>query len=275
MKRIIALFLTATAFCFSNMAHAEKENVVAEVNGLAITKDDFDRRYKESLKIFKFTPPTKANVLNEIISFELGVQEAKKLGIDKDPKVQERVNAVLYQSLVEHQLTEKFNRAVDISEKEARDYCKKNPPIRTSHIYVALKTAALKAEEEAAYKKIKEAQAALNSGTPFEKVVAKYSEGYATGSGGDIGFQGKDKLDPTYYMEAKKLKTGAITAQPVRSQFGLHIIKLVGIQDCNSINVPEYQRIVFDEKRTKIFDDYLSGLRSKAKISINKDMIKE
>src|SRR3989344_1114646 len=167
--------------------------VVAKINSKEISKEEFDRRYKENIQIFKFTPPTKANVLNDIINFELAVQEAKKIGLDQRPEIQERINAVLYQSLVEHALSEKFKMAVDVTEKEARDFCRKNPEIRTSHVYVPLKTAALKAEEEAAYKKIHAAQKALAKGKKFEAVVAEYSEGYATNTGGDIGFQTKDK----------------------------------------------------------------------------------
>ncbi len=271
---ILSFFIFAHAI-LGVTAVAAPGDAAAVINGKEISKEDFQRRYKENIQIFKFTPPTKANVLNDIINFELAVQEAKRQGIDKKPEVMERINAVLYQSLIEEELSDKFKKVVDVSDKEARDFCRRNPAVRTSHVYVALKPAALKAEEEAAYKKIKEAQAAIAGGMQFEQVVAKYSEGYATGSGGDIGFQSKDKLDPTYYMEARKLRPGAITNQPIRSQFGLHIIKLSSIQDCATINIPEWQRMVFDEKRAKIFEEYLGGLRSKAKVSINQEAIKE
>jgi len=66
-----------------------------------------------------------------------------------------------------------------------------------------------------------------------------------------------------------------ISKRPVRSQLGFHIVKLTGIQDCGSINVPEWQRMVFDEKRTKIFQDYLSSLRKRGKVSVNEALIKE
>ena len=269
LSLITFTFLTSQAWC------AAESGAVAVINGKELSKDEFDRRYKENIKIFKYTPPTKANVLNDIINFELAVAEAKKLGIDKEPAVQERLDAVLYQSLIEKQLSEKFQKAVDVSEKEAHDFCKRNPSVRTSHIYVPLKTAALKTEEEEAYKKIKIAQDALAKGDKFEKVATKYSEGIGTTTGGDIGFKTKIELDPTYYMEARKLKVGQISKGPIRSQFGLHIIKLVAIQDCNHINVPEWQRMVFDEKRGKIYEDYLGELRNNAKVSINKDLIKE
>ncbi len=253
---------------------ATTNNVVATINGKDLTKEEFDRRYKENIQIFKFTPPTKANVLNDIINFELAVQEAKKEGLDKDPQIQERLNAVLYQSLVEKQLTGKFRSVVDVTDKEARDFCKRNPAVRASHVFVALKPAALKTEEAAAMKKIKDAEAAIAGGMKFEQAVTKFSEGYASEAGGDIGYQTKDKLDPTFYMEARKLSVGDMS-KPVRSQFGMHLIKLTGVQDCGKINIPEWQRMVFDEKRAKIFEDFMKSLRSKAKVSINDALIKE
>ena len=253
---------------------ATSNDVVATINGKDLTKVEFDRRYKENIQIFKFTPPTKANVLNDIINFELAVQEAKKQGLDKDPQIQERLNAVLYQSLVEKQLTEKFRSAVDVTEKEARDFCKRNPAVRASHVFVALKPAALKSEEDAANKKIREAQAALSAGMKFEQAVTKFSEGYATEAGGDIGYQTKDKLDPTFYMETRKLSMNEVS-KPVRSQFGMHLIKLTGVQDCAKISIPEWQRMVFDEKRAKIFEDFMRTLRAKAKVSVNDALIKE
>ena len=274
MLRKTSLFVAAL-LSVCTLAHAAVDgDIIANINGKALSKKEFDRRYKENVLIFKFTPPTKASVLNDIINFELAVEEAKKQGLDKNPDIQERINAVLYQALVEHALSDKFKKAVNVTEEEARDFCNRYPEIRTSHIYIPLKQTALKAEEEKAYQKIRAAEKELNSGTAFEKVVAEYSDGYATTAGGDIGFQTKDKLDPTYFDTAAKLSVGDVS-KIIRSQFGLHIIKLTDKKSCKDINIPEFQRMVYDEKRGKIFSDYLSGLRSKAKVSINQNLIKE
>lgn len=257
-------------------AHAAPDpNTVAEVNGKKISKDEFDRRYKENIQFFKYGAPTKQNVLNDIINFELAVQEAKTLGLDKDPAIQERMNTVLYQALVERQLAGKFKSVIDVTEAEAKDYCRKNPAVRISHIYVPLKPAALKSEEEAANKKIKDLQAKLST-TAFEKVVASNpDQGFSASTGGDTGFATKVQLDPAVYAEARKLGLNEVSKRPVRSQLGLHIVKLTGVQDCGQINVPEWQRMVFDEKRTKIFQDYLSSLRSRGKVSVNEKLIQE
>lgn len=272
--RLKISFFLITLLGIHPLAHGAVENTVANINGKELSKEDFDRRYKENIQIFKFTPPTKANVLNDIISFELTVQEAKRIGLDKNPSVQERMNQALYQSMIEQQLSDKFKKAVEVSDKEAKDFCRRNPAVRTSHVYVALRPAALKSEEDAAIKKIKEAQAAINGGMKFEQAVAKFSEGFATTTNGDVGYQTKVDLDPTYYAEARKLSVGSVS-NIVRSQLGLHIIKLTGIQECTNINIPEWQRMVFDERRAKIVEEYFAGLRSKAKITVNKDLIKE
>ena len=273
--KFIGLAGLVTTVALSTAQAALDKDTAAEVNGQKITKEDFDRRYKENLAFFNYTEPTKANVLNSIINFEIVVQEAKKAGLEKDPQVQERMRAVLYQSMIERQLADKFKGAVDISEQEARDYCNRYPEIRISHVYVALKPTALKAETEAAEAKIKEAQAALGKGQKFEQVVANYSEGYAVAAGGDTGFVNKSKLDPAVYREARKLSVGEVTKKAVRSQLGLHLVKLTAIRDCKSIDIPEWQRMVFDEKRVKILDSYLSSLRSKAKVSVNDAVVKE
>jgi len=269
------LILSKAIFISLSALAAVDPNIAADINGRTLSKTEFERRYKENIQFFKYEVPTKANILNDIINFEIAVQEAKRLGLDQDPQVQERMNAVLYQSLVEKQLAEKFRGAVDISEKEARDYCKRNPAVRFNHVYVPLKSSPLKAEEEEAKKRIAEAQAAIAKGVPFEKVVAQFSDGASSTSAGDTGFVAKIQIDPALYAEARRLSVGGVSKAPVRSQLGLHLVRLSAVQNCATINIPEWQRMVFDEKRAKIFKDYLSSLRAKAKVSINNEVVKE
>jgi peptidyl-prolyl cis-trans isomerase C len=267
---LVLLSLGATTW-----SHAADPNVVAEINGMKLSKEEFDRRYKESIANFRFGAPTKAAVLDEIIQFELAAQEARKLGLDRDPRVQERISMVLHNSLIESQLAERFRGAIDISEKEARDFCRRNPAVRFSHIYVALPPAALKTQEEAARKKIAEAQAALAQGMAFERAVARFSEGATVAAGGDTGFVNKSQIDPTLYAEARKLRPGEVSKNSVRSQLGLHLVRTTAVQECGNINIPEWQRLVFDEKRVKITQDYLAGLRAKGKVTINSALVRE
>ncbi|MBO9128734.1 peptidylprolyl isomerase PrsA [Bacillus sp. 165] len=99
-----------------------------------------------------------------------------------------------------------------ITDKELKENYK--PEIQASHILVA---------DEA---KAKEIKARLDKGEDFAKLAKEFSED--TGSaenGGDLGFFGPGKMVAEFEAVAYKLKVGEIS-EPVKSQFGYHIIKL-------------------------------------------------
>ena len=250
------------------------KGTIAVIDGKKISTREFNRRYKDNIRYFKFTPPTRENVLNDIIKFELGVKEARRRGLDKDPEIKERMQTVLYQALVDKVLSKRFKK-IEVKDSDVSMWCKKFPEVRTSHVYIPLRVDALESEKKEAFKKAGDALASLKNGTAFEKVVSQYSEGYATAAGGDIGFQMKDKLDPTYYAAATALPIGGTTKTTVRSQFGLHLIKLTGKKSCSEINVAEWKRMIYDEKRTRMFNNFLERLRRKASVQINHGLLKQ
>ncbi len=275
MKRSYLIFFALSAALFSVLAFAATE--LARVNEKVISLEDFNNRYKDSLKFFNYKAPTKKNVLDDIIKREVGVQEAKKLGLDKDPEVVERINTVLYQSLLDKKLSSKFE-AIQLSEKEVEDYYRRNPEIRVSHIFVQVRFDANTSQEKAAHDKMKKIQLALKdglkNGKTFAEIATTFSEGVGASTGGDMGYQTKDKLDSTFYSSAVKLKQGDIS-DIVRSQFGYHIIKLTGVRDYKETDKGQIKRLLFDEKRSALFDSYMEDLKKKSKVSVNYNLIKE
>lgn len=276
MRRTLVLFgLIVGAFAINVYAATE----LARINENVITLEDFNGKYKENLKFFRYKAPTKKNVLDDMVKRDLGIQEAKKLGLDKDPEVVERINTVLYHSLLDKKLATKFD-TIQITNDEIEDYYKKNPEIRTSHIFVQVRFDATPAQEKVALEKIKKIQgilnAALKSGKQtFAEIARTYSEGVAAAAGGDIDYQTKDKLDPVYYQASVDLKKVGNLSGIVRSQFGYHVIKLTGIKEFKEVDRGQYKRIIFDEKRAKIFETYMDDLKKKSKISVHYDLLKE
>lgn len=64
-------------------------------------------------------------------------------------------------------------------------------------------------------------------GVDFAEAASNYSDDMATASkGGDLGFFGKSDMDSVFTKAAFSLKDGKIS-QPVRTQFGYHLIKVV------------------------------------------------
>ncbi|MGM2818330.1 peptidylprolyl isomerase PrsA [Bacillus cereus group sp. Bce001] len=104
-----------------------------------------------------------------------------------------------------------------ITDKELKDNYK--PEIKASHILV---------KDEATAKKVKEE---LGQGKSFEELAKQYSED--TGSkekGGDLGFFGPGKMVKEFEDAAYKLKKDEVS-EPVKSQFGYHIIKVTDIKE--------------------------------------------
>lgn len=275
-KNLIVLtsILSATA---AITAYAAAE--LARINGSVITLEDFNNKYRENMKFFRYKTPTKENVLEDLIRRDLGIQEAKRLGLDKDPEVIDRVNTVLYHSLLDKMLAKKFD-AIAISNDEIEEYYKQNPEVRTSHIFVQVRVDATKAQEAAAYKKMLTIKGildgAMKSGKEtFAEIARKHSEGVAAAAGGDIDYQTKDKLDPAYYAAAVALKKPGNLSSILRTQFGYHIIKLTAVKEFKDVDRGQYKRIIFDEKRAKIFEAYMDDLKKKAKISVNYNLLKD
>ena len=88
--------------------------------------------------------------------------------------------------------------------------------IKASHILVDKHSQALKIIEE------------LQKGTPFKDLAKKYSTCPSRKRGGALGSFGRGKMVKPFESAAFSLKKGEITKEPVKTQFGYHIIKRTG-----------------------------------------------
>lgn len=248
---------------------------LARVNKTVISVEELNKKFKEGLKLYQFKLPTKAGFLEDLIKRELGIQEAKRLGLDKDPDVQDKMNTLLYHALIEKQLQGEFDK-IQISDDEAKGFYSKYPEIRTSHIFVAVRPGATSEEEKKAKKKIEAIRDDyLKDGKmSFSEVAQRYSEGIAAPVGGDIDYQSRDRLDPIYYDAALKLKNPGKISPIIRTQFGYHIIKLTALKLWEDVDKAQVKRLLFDELRAKVFEKYMNKLKEKAKITINKAPLK-
>ncbi|MGK5083601.1 peptidylprolyl isomerase [Bdellovibrionota bacterium FG-1] len=275
-KKVTLLFVfSLIPLCSFGLPRAVQANELARVNNTVISLEDFNKKYKENLKFFQFRAPTKKGVLDDLVKRELGIQEAKRLGLDKDPEVIDRMNTVLYHALLDKKLSKEFE-GIHITDDEAKNFYVKNPEIRTSHIFVAVKPDA-KAEEVAQAKSRIEkilSEHLIKEKMGFAEAAQRFSEGVAAPMGGDIDFQTKDKLDPDYYRAALALKVGDFTQQPIRSQFGWHIVRLTAKKSWEDADKAQVKRLVFDEQRAQIFEKYMTDLKKHGKVAVNEALLK-
>jgi peptidyl-prolyl cis-trans isomerase C len=67
----------------------------------------------------------------------------------------------------------------------------------------------------------------LNQGARFEELARKYSTCPSKSSGGDLGWFGPGKMVKEFEDACRKIGVGSLS-DPVRTQFGYHVIKVTG-----------------------------------------------
>ncbi len=101
---------------------------------------------------------------------------------------------------------------------------------RARHILVTLAAGADATAEAEAKARIEAIQARLAAGEDFATLARELSQDPGSApQGGDLGLFGQGVMDPAFEQAAFNLETGA-TSDPVRSQFGYHLIQVTEIQ---------------------------------------------
>ena len=126
--------------------------------------------------------------------------------------------------------------------------------VRARHILV-------EKEEDA-----KKAEARIKGGEDFAKVAAELSKDPGSKTdGGDLGFFTKDRMVEPFAEAAFKMEPGQIS-DPVKSQFGWHVIKVEEKRTKPVPSLVEMQDQVNTYLERKAQQDLIVGLRSSAKI---------
>jgi hypothetical protein len=269
----ISSLLLATGIIFNCAANAANTDVVATVGKNNITLEDFNKRYDE-VKDKTLNPPSRELFLEDLVRYEVGVQEAEKRKIADDPLVAERLRQETYKGLIEKDLGQKIE-GIKITDAELKKYYDKNPEIRSSHILIEVKPGAVAKDRAAAKKRAEEIYSEVKkSKRPFEELVTLYTDDSITKpNGGDIGYQSRLTIVPDYYNALFNAKVGSIIG-PVETKFGYHIIKVTDRHSYDKADKRQVRAAVFDEQRKEIFDAYFKNLKSKYSIKENKSLLK-
>jgi peptidyl-prolyl cis-trans isomerase C len=264
MKKL-AIFTLATMMVLP--AFAQKD-VVATVNGKAITKKQFEEYHLQNLKFVGQRKITKEVSLQDLINRELGIHKAKKTGLDKDPEVVAKQDDILFHAQISKDLENEFKK-INVSDDDVKKYYDDNKEYRTAHILYRLRAEPTQEEVKAAFEQSLAIYTQLQkSPEDFAKLANKYSQTSAAPVGGDLGFQPPTRLAPEYYEAIKDQKVGYIS-KPVRTQMGYHIIKVLGVKTYDQIDKNLYKKIIYDKKRDALIENYFKGLAKGADIKIN------
>ena len=268
-------FCWLTILCSCGEKRAESKKVVVRVRNEELTLD----MLKEMIPLDNPNTLSYEQVQNYIqrwIEQELMYQEAVNLGLKKNDV---ELNKILRQAeknyLVDSLLDSLLTADVPITEDEVLEYYEKNKDnflsermeIRALHILVDdINTA-------------REVRRRLVNGEDFESVAKEVSLDYQRHQRIDLGYFASENIIPEIGNLLFRQGKGALT-QPLSSQFGYHIFKIL---DKRNPNTQRELEEVKDEinarllatKRNEIYTDFIADIKNKVDVKTNFEYLRD
>ncbi|MCR4345684.1 MAG: peptidylprolyl isomerase [Sulfuricaulis sp.] len=253
-------------------AAKEPDKVIATVNGEKIMQSDYQNYLQlrqQQVGPIPDKDKEKKVVMDEMIEKMLLAQYAVSSKLDQEPEVgslMKRVREeILVQAVKRKQLRDNPITDDDVKkrfEKEVEDTHKTEYKVR--HILI---------KEEADARDI---VAQLGKGAKFNKLAKDKSMDAQSGkSGGELGWINQGMVVPEFFNAVMAMKKGAVSTEPVKSDFGWHIIK---VEDTRPLKIPTFEQFISDQRaranlHRKMQDDKVSNLvkelKEKGKITVN------
>jgi parvulin-like peptidyl-prolyl isomerase len=304
ISSIFLLMALSTAGC-----HREDKNlppgVLAQVNEEFISLEEFNTELQDMKLEHGKLPEDRESLdqlktafLDQIMNRKLILGEAGRMGIQVS---EEEINNTILllrrdyargsfkamlearglsfgewkRRLTEKLLAEKVIRTVSqfnspIDDKSVRQYYEKHlteysfpEQVRARQIVVATEDEAIKILRN------------LRKGEDFEKLAKEESLMPERLYGGDLGFFAHGEM-PEPFDEVFSLKVGEVS-KVIKSNYGYHIFKVeekveAKVRDFDEVK-DEIAHKIRKEKSDQIYYEWLSGLRARAKIRINKQLL--
>src|SRR6185437_9336548 len=242
-------------------ARADDANpVLAKVNGSEIRQSDMAIAEEElGPSLEKMDPATKKeNLLAFLIDMKIVAKAAEDKKVEDSDDFKKRLAFARNRLLMDSLLANEGKAAMtDEAMKKVYDDAAKQitseQEVHARHILVATEDEAKAIEEE------------LKKGADFAELAKKKSKDPGASDGGDLGFFTKDQMVPEFSAVAFALEPGKIS-DPVKSQFGWHIIKVEEKRDRKPPDFAQVKPQIETYVTRKAQADYVGKLRESAKI---------
>jgi peptidyl-prolyl cis-trans isomerase C len=234
--------------------------VLARVDGVEITDDDVKIAAEDlgaSLPAQLQGAARDAYILDYLIDLKLVANKGQKDKAADTPEFAKQMTYYHDKILMENLMSAAAKTGVtDEAMKKVYDEAAKaqkpETEVHARHILVATED-----EAKAALKRVRD-------GEDFAKVATELSKDPGS-EGGDLGFFTKEKMVPEFAEAAFKLDVGQIS-EPIKSQFGWHIIKVEGKREKPFPSFDQVKDQVARYLGQKSQADMISKLRADAKV---------
>ncbi len=212
----------------------ENNKLLAEVNGKKIYTQDVYNLMANMEDGQRFNNEEGMKVLcDEIVNQEILLKDALDKKLDEDTDFVKELEAVK-DNMLKNYAMHKIFEEIKLDDSEIKAYYEKNkenlnPPLlyEASHILVKDLDEANKIKKE------------IEEGLEFSEAAKKYSIDPSKDNGGSLGKFPKGVMVKEFQEGLDSIEVGQIS-DPVKSQFGYHLIKLENIEN---VETPSYDEI--------------------------------
>jgi peptidyl-prolyl cis-trans isomerase C len=200
---------------------------IVTVNGKAISPELFEDYVKAvaGKPSSELSPEDREQIKQNLVRVELIAQQAEKDGLTKDPEVANRLELsrlnLLQQAAAQKYLKERTPSDAELrAEFESQLAASPMVEYHARHILLA--------SEENAQKVIQQ----LQGGADFAKLAKSLSgDKGSAAKGGDLDWFAPGAMVKPFATAVAGLKPNEITKTPVQTQFGWHVIQLLGTRE--------------------------------------------
>ncbi|MBI5431144.1 MAG: peptidylprolyl isomerase [Nitrosomonadales bacterium] len=263
-RNLIVGAVSLITLCACNPADHSKSAVAATVNGTDISESRVELLVKQSAGQGQpDTPELRKTIVDQLTMQLIITQEAIRKGIDKKPEVVDQIE-VTRQSMLANAFVLDYLKSNPVSDDMLKAEYEKVKAQMTGSEYRARHILVEKeADARDIIAKLKKNPKA------FESLAKARSKDVGSKvNGGDLGWFDSRAMVPEFGAAVEKLAKGKFTEEPVKSQFGYHVIML---ENTRPKAIPPFDQVksqlqqqVQQQNLKKLFDD----LKAKAKIEI-------
>jgi len=248
----------------SAAAPAVKEPAAATVNGIAIAKSRVDMIVQQGLAAGQpDSPEARKGIIEKLAMQTLAADEAIKKGLDKSPEIMAQIDLIRQSVLANAYVQDLIKNSTASDDMLKAEYEK----IKAKITGTEYKARHILVEQEAEAKDII-AKLKKDPGL-FEKLaMEKSKDAGSKARGGELGWFDLSRMVPEFGAAASKLEKGAITQEPVKTQFGYHVIQL---EDSRPIEAPPFEEVkpqLAQHLQQQNVQKQMEDLKAKAKIEI-------
>ncbi len=235
-----------------------QSETVAVVNGEKISRLEL-----EGVKAQLPNHGSDEQVLDQLIELKVLAQKAREEGLDKDAAIQAEL-ARANESILANHLVRGMVEAKSFTDDELKaeyDAVIGQMPNREEY-----KAAHILVEDEA---QAREVLAKLAQGEDFAALAKAYStDPGSKDQGGDLGWFEAGMMVPEFAQAVTRMKPGEVSTEPVKTQFGWHIIKL---EEKRQVPPPAFEAVkpqLENLMRQQAVEQMVKDARAQAKVDV-------